>query len=87
MIIFVQLYSSNNSKPMPADYVKLAQTYLQIYPSREQSYFAALTRFTGESPQTISSNWLKAEYLRHKLSKKGSGLPTNGSTTRVKVVS
>ena len=54
---------------MPADYVKLAQTYLYAYPSRQQSYFAALTRFSGESTQTISSNWLKSEYLRHKLRK------------------
>lgn len=53
---------------MPADYVKLAQTYLSAYPERQQSYFAALTRFSGESTQTISSNWLKSEYLRHKLS-------------------
>jgi hypothetical protein len=57
-------------KHMPADYVKLAQTYLQINPSRQQSYFAALTRFMGESPTTISMNWLKAEYLRQKLNTK-----------------
>jgi hypothetical protein len=52
---------------MPVDYVKLAQTYTKINPSRQQSYFAALTRFNGESTQTISSNWLKSEYLRNKL--------------------
>ena len=71
---------------MPADYVKLAQTYLHAYPSRQQSYFAALTRFLGESPQTISSNWLKSEYLRHKLSK-GSYLRSDRATASVPMTS
>jgi hypothetical protein len=72
MIIFAYLSILDRlpKKHMPADYVKLAQTYLQINPSRQQSYFAALTRFMGESPATISMNWLKAEYLRQKLTAK-----------------
>ena len=69
---------------MTADYVKIAQNYLHIYPSRQQSYFAALTRFAGESTQTISSNWLKSEYLRHKLSQ-GSYLRTDRATAKVSI--
>gem|GEM_PF-4864411 len=71
---------------MPADYVKSAQNYLRIYPSRQQSYFAALTRFSGESTQTISSNWLKSEYLRHKLTK-GSYLRSDRATAKVPMTS
>jgi hypothetical protein len=65
--IRVSIIDRFSNKHMPADYVQLAQTYIQIDPSRQQSYFAALTRFMGESPATISMNWLKAEYLRQKL--------------------
>jgi hypothetical protein len=54
-------------KPELTDYKILVRQYLFANPERTQSYFHALTRFKGESINTISENWLRAEYLRKKL--------------------
>jgi hypothetical protein len=46
------------------DSVMLAHRHIELYPIQRESYFAALN-MTLESPQEISMQWLRAEYIRH----------------------
>jgi hypothetical protein len=48
------------------DYVMLARRHIELHPSQQASYFAALNE-TSESPQEISMHWLRAEYIQHDL--------------------
>jgi hypothetical protein len=46
------------------DYVMLAHRHIELYPSQRESYFAALN-LASDSPQEISMQWLRAEYIQY----------------------
>ena len=48
------------------DYVMLAYRHIELHPSQRQSYLAALNS-ASDSPQEISMQWLRAEYIQYGL--------------------